>query len=539
MAGYRILYSLSLAVYTFGALAFSALALSYWRERRLRFAPLPVFTIVCAAAFLLSFAREWNASPVLRLIQDVATGLIPALMLHVVYGPGGLTHASQAASFAARGRWCLSPGLLALFYVVGPSASLAAESSDRFEAAPAIVLAAAAIVGVFAPRAALRLLFALLALCAVLDLALSIPVLALVPDYLVLAFFAVVLYYDERLRFFDVLVKRGAFFAAGLLALSLFETWRTALLLMPFWLAAPWIYGRMSRWIERVWLHRKYSAAEAERRFLRDVQGASSEADLEARAARAASEIFRTRAIIGERIELQPRPDGIPFLSDDLRLVESLSRTLAILRDNVRFRDLTTRAELKALRAQINPHFLFNALNAIAGLIRTQPELAEETVERLADVFRYTLRKSQTEWVRLEEEMEFVSAYLAIEHARFGDRLRVETAISESARAMQVPAMSIQPLVENAIKHGTSAVERDGCVRVSAAISEGVLRVEVVDNGPGFRSAVGEGHGLRNVGDRLAGYYGAAARLSWENLPEGARVWIEIPAVTEAARCGS
>ena len=123
---------------------------------------------------------------------------------------------------------------------------------------------------------------------------------------------------------------------------------------------------------------------------------------------------------------------------------------------------LASRAELKALRAQINPHFLFNALNAIAGLIHTRPELAEETVEQLAEVFRYTLRKSEKEWVRLDEELEFVAAYLRVEEARFGERLRGGGVGGCRRRGDAVPAMSIQPLVENAIKHGTSTVEGPG-----------------------------------------------------------------------------
>jgi Histidine kinase len=533
MDWYRILYSLSLAVYAFGALAFSALAVTYWQERRLRSnadgpAVLAAFTVACGTAFLLSLAREWSDSTALGVAQDLVTGIIPPMLVHLVWRQSGRRRRSWA---------------IATFYAISIAAAVAAEWSDGFDNAPAWVLAAAGVAGVIVVRSARARrawpLLALLAVCGVLNVFVSNPALALAPDYLLLAVFAVLLYYEERLSFFDVLVKRGAFFAAGLLALSLFEPWRHALLLMPFWLAAPWIYGRMARGIERVWLHRRYAAADAERRFIGDLQGAASEADLHARAARSASEIFQTRARIGERIELEPRPDGIPFLSDDRRLVESLSRTLAILRENVRFRELTSRAELKALRAQINPHFLFNALNAIAGLIQTQPEAAEETVERLAEVFRYTLRGSDKEWVRLDEEMEFVAAYLGIEQARFGERLTVEIAVSEGAGAIEIPAMSIQPLVENAIKHGTSAVERAGKVRVTAEIANGALRVEVVDNGPGFRTGTLEGHGLRNVGDRLAGYSGGAAHLEWENLAQGARVWIELPVAREAARCGS
>jgi hypothetical protein len=535
MDWYRILASLSLAMYVFGALAFSALTLTYWKERRAHrnaaSSMLAVFTMTCAAAFLLSLAREWSAASAVGVAQDVVAGVLPPMLVHLVWS------ITRKRSW----NWALAP-----LYAAGVGSAMGAEWSDRFENAPAWVLAGVSTAGIFVLRSEwtgrtrpLRALLFLLAICGFMNIVLSSPVLALAPDYLLLATLAVVLYYEERLTFFDVLVKRGAFFGAGLLALSVIETWRHALLLMPLWLASPWIYVRMSRGIDHVWLHRKYAAADAERRFIAEVQGAASEEDLLARAERAASEIFQTRVRVGEKIELEPRPDGIPFLSDDLRLEETLSRTLGILRENLRFRELTSRAELKALRAQINPHFLFNTLNAIAGLIRTEPEAAEETVERLAEVFRYTLQKSDKEWVRLDEEMEFVAAYLAIEQARFGERLTVEMDIAECVRATQIPAMSIQPLVENAVKHGTSMVERTGYVRISAALANGFLRVEVLDNGPGFRTGATEGHGLRNVGDRLAGYFGRAARLGRENPAEGARVWIEIPAAKEVARCGS
>jgi two-component system, LytTR family, sensor kinase len=195
---------------------------------------------------------------------------------------------------------------------------------------------------------------------------------------------------------------------------------------------------------------------------------------------------------------------------------------------------LASRAELKALRARINPHFLFNALNAIAGLIQEQPQLADETIEQLAQVFRYTLRKAENEWVRLEEEIEFVTAYLRVEQARFGGRLQVSLDIEPAAGAVTVPAMTVQPLVENAIKHGVSAREGRGTVCLRAAIEEGRLSVDVFDNGPGFPADFsledpGASHGLRNVAERLRGYYGDTARLSWQRAGNRTRVSLTIP----------
>jgi LytS/YehU family sensor histidine kinase len=231
-------------------------------------------------------------------------------------------------------------------------------------------------------------------------------------------------------------------------------------------------------------------------------------------------------------------------------LLQSLARTLSVVLENVRFRQqrieqeereqqlrwLASRAELKALRAQINPHFLFNALNAIAGLIPVQPQLADETVQQLAEVFRYTLRKSEKEWVRLDEEVEFVTAYLQVERARFGERLQTDLAVDPAVSAIPVPTMTIQPLIENAIKHGVSAVEGRGQVRLRATIQGEFLYVEVCDNGPGFPPGfslsdpgTASGHGLRNVIERLTGYYGHSAQLRWESGNHGTRVWLTIP----------
>jgi signal transduction histidine kinase len=379
------------------------------------------------------------------------------------------------------------------------------------------------------------------------------------PDYLLLAFFCVSLYYRERLVFFDLLVKRGVFFGVGLLILTLCfavggppdaSPWLYALGMLAFWLAGPWVNTQVARVVDRVWLRRRYSLADAEFQFSRDIQSAAAEDELRVRAAGSLSGIFRTAAQVefdsssildsGDSTEdglgaalkhngaglgsivLTPRPDGIPFLSDDRRLLQSLAGTLAVVLENVRFRAdrrrqeqleqqlrlLASRAELKALRAQINPHFLFNALSVIAGLVHYQPELAEETIEKLAQVFRYTLRKSENEWTPLGEEVDFVRAYLCVEQARFGERLRLDFDVAPEAALVSIPAMNIQPLIENAVKHGVFHVEGRVTVGLRAAVKGGFLTVEVRDDGPGFPpgfslKAPREGHGLRNVAERL------------------------------------
>ena len=142
-----------------------------------------------------------------------------------------------------------------------------------------------------------------------------------------------------------------------------------------------------------------------------------------------------------------------------------------------------SRSELKALRAQINPHFLFNALNSIAGLIHRDPAVADRTIEQLADVFRYALRGAESEWALLDDELDFVRAYLEVERARFGERLHVEVEIEEAARGARVPTMIVQTLVENAVKHGAASVRGPASVIVRAR--------------RGVRTARRVGHGQR------------------------------------------
>jgi len=195
---------------------------------------------------------------------------------------------------------------------------------------------------------------------------------------------------------------------------------------------------------------------------------------------------------------------------------------------------LAREAELKALKAQINPHFLFNTLNTIASLIHTNPEQAEATVERLAEMFRYVLNDSERRLVPLEEELAFVDGYLEIERVRFGERLRITRQITPKVLRVLVPGLILQPLVENAVQHGRGA---DGSVdlTIRAMPSDGEVLVAIADLGPGidpgYRVDVGRGVGLRNVDDRLQKTYGPAYRLCIQaNEPHGTVVTLRIPA---------
>jgi two-component sensor histidine kinase len=213
------------------------------------------------------------------------------------------------------------------------------------------------------------------------------------------------------------------------------------------------------------------------------------------------------------------REEGRRYLSEDLDDLDRLAAEVANQVETKRrdeYQRLVAEAELDTLRAQINPHFLFNALNAVYGLIPRSAAEARTTLLSLAEVFRYSLQ-SQRQFVTLDEELHIVEAYLQIERLRLGRRLRTEVHVSEQARSVQVPVLSIQPLVENAVKHGVSARPEGGLVRVEARVAGGTLHVEVSDDGPGFDATASTnagGHGLQNVRRRIQLCYREGSELA-------------------------
>jgi sensor histidine kinase YesM len=194
---------------------------------------------------------------------------------------------------------------------------------------------------------------------------------------------------------------------------------------------------------------------------------------------------------------------------------------------------LAAQAELKALKAQINPHFLFNTLNTIAALTHTDPRKAEETIEKLAEMFRYALMSSDRVKVSLREELTFTNRYLEIEKVRFGDSLQVAQEIDEDVFEIPVPPLILQPLAENTIRHGRGEDGRvDLVIRITSQDNE--LLLSIADQGPGmpmdFRLKESKGVGLRNVDERLRKTYGDAYGLEiGSNLPCGARISFRIP----------
>jgi two-component sensor histidine kinase len=218
--------------------------------------------------------------------------------------------------------------------------------------------------------------------------------------------------------------------------------------------------------------------------------------------------------------QLEHRLDALHF--------ETEQRAL-LLREE-RLKRLLTEAELKALRTQVDPHFLFNTLNTIADLISTNPVQAERMTERLAECFRYALAKHSRDLSTLDEELDFARHYLEIEQVRFGDRLRVHLSRGDATGFEAVPSLLLQPLLENAIRHGLAPVREGGCVSVHAHREGERLHLRIEDDGVGLRADRRTGVGLRNVQERLRTLYAHAAEfLIGERPGGGTLIRIVIP----------
>lgn len=241
---------------------------------------------------------------------------------------------------------------------------------------------------------------------------------------------------------------------------------------------------------------------------------------------------------------------GRRLLSDEIATLESIALATARRIDALRvthqryeqefreqqFAKLAAEAQLTALRAQINPHFLFNSLTTIGYLIKANPDKAYDTLLRLTHLLRGVL-SSNSEFCTLGDEMRLIESYLEIERARFEEKLTVDIDIPDNLKLLQVPALILQPLVENAVKHGVSENKNGGTVRISAAVTNNRgssrLCLAVWDSGSGRGSkklVEAGGVGLENVEDRLAAYYGDDASLKFETANgKGTTVEIEFP----------
>jgi|GEM_PF-340003 len=190
-----------------------------------------------------------------------------------------------------------------------------------------------------------------------------------------------------------------------------------------------------------------------------------------------------------------------------------------------RMNELHKQAELQSLRAKINPHFLYNALNSIASLATTDARKTEQMALALSDFFKYAINREQKQLNTLSEELNAIRTYLEIEKVRFGERLCFEIDCPEELLNIQIPQLLIQPLVENAIKHGLSQITENGLIRISISRAETQLKIRVYDNGPAFPDGPLSGFGIQNTQERIALLYGAKATINWQN---GADKYVEI-----------
>ena len=198
-----------------------------------------------------------------------------------------------------------------------------------------------------------------------------------------------------------------------------------------------------------------------------------------------------------------------------------------------RARKLALEAQLASLESHIRPHFLFNALNTISSLIHDDPALAEALIGKLAALLRFSLDSNQQRLATLGSELKIVRDYLEIERARFGDRLQYCVEAPLEMQSTEVPALSLQTLVENSVRHSIAPRAEGGLIHITAQAENGVVRIEVRDDGPGFnREAIQPGHGLDNLRGRLDAIFGPSARLEIDQRSGHTAVCLLLPKTT-------
>jgi LytS/YehU family sensor histidine kinase len=214
-------------------------------------------------------------------------------------------------------------------------------------------------------------------------------------------------------------------------------------------------------------------------------------------------------------------------------VLDSRARLVWQQTETARLNEQLSKAQLDALRRQIEPHFLFNTLNGVAGLVREgRNDAAVSMIAELSDFMRRVLDDSNRQRVPLKEEMEFAQRYLAIQKARFADRLTFSLDVPADLQQAQIPSLILQPMVENAVKHGIARRVQGGAIRIAASRGERMLTISVYNDGPALPvgSKAQSGIGMSNVRTRLQGLYGDDFELRLENQsPEGVRVSLSVP----------
>ena len=195
--------------------------------------------------------------------------------------------------------------------------------------------------------------------------------------------------------------------------------------------------------------------------------------------------------------------------------------------DVLKLRQMKTQAELATLQSKINPHFLYNSLNAIASLIHEDPDKAESMTLKLSKLFRYSMNYDQDDLVPVQQELEIVSTYLDIEKVRFGDRINFHIIADDSVLREKIPRFLIQPLVENALKHGLKDVLNNGILKITIQITE-QLEIRIADNGVPFPDELEIGYGLQSTYDKLNLLYDKDYEVHIINQPEK-QITIKVP----------
>ncbi len=388
-------------------------------------------------------------------------------------------------------------------------------------------------------------------------------------------------YYKTRFLFFDALIKRG------LLALILLSGLAVLMLAIPehtnqvvIW-AVAWVLAmafsamrpRMDRAIDRYLFHRpNYETLQREigeelRQFDDANAAIAHVCQSLAKALRLAEVRFtatgdqaRAEGTLsvpmygsnGQRthgwLQFGERPRQEPYQSEDLKVLSAIAAQLGATLDHIEqarreheLRELAVRAELKALKAQINPHFFFNALNTVADLTQSNPAAAEKTILNLARIFQFALEASRQETVTLGREVAFVRSYLEIEKARFEEKLEYAIDVPDELADLPVPPMLVQPLVENAVRHGISPKQGPGRVTVRAKLREKELSISIEDDGVGFEPSprATEGIGMANVAARVERLAGPGHWRVESSPGAGARVSFDLPVAVEVKVCVS
>jgi sensor histidine kinase YesM len=218
------------------------------------------------------------------------------------------------------------------------------------------------------------------------------------------------------------------------------------------------------------------------------------------------------------------------FTANKGRLAEAEAARERERARNVELERLALDAQLRSLQAQIEPHFLFNTLANVVSLIDSAPDKARGMLERLIDLLRASLAASRGQRTALAQECALVRAYLDILSIRMGERLAYRIDVPAELAAVSLPPLTLQPLVENAIRHGLEPKLAGGSVTIAARRTGDSVEVIIDDDGLGFSDNAGAGVGLANVRERLAGLYGERARLAIEERTPGTRIRVTLPA---------